>query len=568
MLDKTVGKVFKEATESSEELGQQQKELNQQMKKLNAVRRFTDQLEKLKKEAEASGDVTDTLARRIRITEARLSAASDDARKMGISVNNLGDAEAKLNRQLEKNNVALQHREQIDARSERLRGARSFIGQQAMVAAPSLGLALSAITLTNKLTAEQANLAQAAGISAKEMGIWSSIISQVGGDANDVSDLIQELNNKFGESKGLAEQTTEVKDAMKILRLDFEQLKRLKPDEQFKAIIRQAQKIGGQGAISGADILLGGKAKEFIGYINSLQVPFDDLVKRQEQLYIGSVEAIKGAQSFGIAWGELSSTLGQAFKELSGLVGTELAPQMRQWAEELSTWFKQNRDDIGEFSKTLGTTLKSLTAGLVALAVSLPKIVAAMTTLSDLVMKWFGPDEEDQQRQQQLQEHEEEQARRRALRKQQDDAGKRLNRPYAPFNRKMAQQLLEARQPLNKPVTTNHADATEQKTLKLEAVLHQQYKENEPMRRTLRHPIDNEQQQINQSAQDEAMQLLESRQPSHTATVNQDNRVTFNITQQPGQSGEQLASEIERHIRSVQSDRATADGFNQPEAVA
>lgn len=555
LLDKTVGKVFKEATESSEELGQQQKELNQQMKKLNAVRRFTDQLEKLKKEAEASGDVTDTLARRIRLTEARLNAASDDARKMGISVDNLGDAEARLNRQLEKNNLALEHRERIDARSERLRGAGTFVrqhaAQTAMVSGTTLGVILAATTYTNQLTAEQANLAKAVGLSAKEMDIWAAIVQEAGFDNEKVIDMVEELNNKFGESKGLAEQTTEVKDAMRVLRLDFERLKRLKPDEQFKAIVNQARKIGGQRAVSGADILLGGDANKIIGHLNAMGIPLDQQFERFERLYVGSKEGLEGARTFNKAWSELRYTLIQSFKEINGLVGTELAPQMRKWAEDLSKWFRKSDEEIGKFSKNLGKTLKTLTAGLVALAVSLPKIVAAMTTLSDLVMKWFGPDEEDQQRQQQLKEHEDEQAWRRALRKQQDAAGMRLNRPYAPFNRTVAQQLLEARQPL-----------------KLEAVVHQRYQENAPMRRTLRQPIDNEQQRINESAQDEAMQLLESRQPSHTATVNQDNRVTFNITQQPGQSGEQLASEIERHIRSVQSDRATADGFNQPEAVA
>ncbi|WP_422139685.1 hypothetical protein [Endozoicomonas sp. ALC020] len=49
--------------------------------------------------------------------------------------------------------------------------------------------------------------------------------------------------------------------------------------------------------------------------------------------------------------------------------------------------------------------------------------------------------------------------------------------------------------------------------------------------------------------------------------VSQDNHVTFNITQQPGQSSEQLAHQIEQRIRSVQNDRITNDAYDHAEAT-
>ncbi|WP_422136551.1 hypothetical protein [Endozoicomonas sp. ALD040] len=497
LLDSSVVKTFKAATDSSEKLGQQQKALNKEMRQLNAVRRYTDQLDKLRKEAKASGSVSDTLARKLRLTETRLSAASEDARRMGLNIRDLGQAEAKLNRQLARNNRALKVRQKLGTSIKRLNQGAGFVKQKAvtgsLIGGTAIGAGLTALTVTNRLSAEQANLAQAAGLSAKQMAIWTAIVSQVGGEASDVSDLVQELNNKFGESKGLGEQTTEVRDALHILRLDFERLKRLRPDEQFNAIIRQAQKIGGQEAISGADALLGGKASEFVGYINSLKTPFDELIARQETLYIGTQEGVQGAQAFTTAWRELSFTLGQAFREINGLIGKDLAPQMRQWSSELASWFRDSRNEVKKFSEQMGTTLVNLGDGLAQLALHLPEIVGAMSTLSGLVLKWFG------------------------------------GRPKP-----------------GKNTFTHETGAAESGDNPI-------YQE---MRRQLK-DFDRDQQ---------AREMIESRQPA-ARNVSQDNRVTFNITQQPGQSPEQLAHQIEQRIRSVQNDRITNDAYDQPEAI-
>lgn len=497
LLDSSVVKTFKAATDSSEKLGAQQKALNKEMRQLNAVRRYTDQLDKLKKEARASGQVSETLARRLRLTETRLSAASEDARRMGLNIKDLGQAEAKLHRQLDKNNRALKLRQKLGSGLRRARAGAGFVGRQArnaaLVGGTTVGALLTGITMTNRLTAEQANLARAVQISAKDMAAWSSIVQQAGFDSEAFNSLIEELNNKFGESKGLAEQTTAVQEAMQILRLDFEKIKRLKPDQQFLAIIKAAQQLGGQEAVSAADILLGGEANRIVGYFNSLGVPVERLFNEVRDLQIISEGGIEGARKFNVAWLQLSSTLGQAFSEVSGLIGEELAPQMRQWSKDLADWFKTNRDDIGSFSKDLGTTLKRLGVGLGELAKNLPTIVRAMTTLSDVVMDWFGPDEPEQ---------------------------------HFPQQRGLAKRLRQQR----RDEQAEKAQAEKEKA---------------------------------------AREMVESRQPV-ARNVSQDNtmNVTYQITQQPGESAEQLAGRIDQHNRRLQNDRITHDAFDQPEAMA
>lgn len=399
LLNNSVGRVFRSATQSTNELGQQQRRLNQQMGQVRAVQRYTERLGRLQAQARDAGTVSQSLARRIQNAQAQFSAASAEARRLGVNVDNIAEAEQRLRRQIERNNSALQNRERIGRAGQTARQVGRTAGQGLMSAGllggTTFGASMVAITATNRMTAEQANLADAVGLSRKQLAIWSGIVEQAGFDADTVVDMVKELNNKFGESKGLYEQTTAVTEALSILRLDFEKLKHLKPDQQFQAILEAAQRIGGQEAVAAADMLLGSEANEIIGYLNSLNVPINQLFSRFEKLYIGSEQGLSGAKTFSVAWGELTFTLGKALQDLTGVIGAELAPKMQQWAESMANAFKSNRDKITEFATTIGSTLAQLGSGLVSLAANLPVIIQAMTRLSNLVLKWFGDGQDD-----------------------------------------------------------------------------------------------------------------------------------------------------------------------------
>lgn len=398
LLNNSVGRVFRSATQSTNELGQQQRRLNQQLGQVLSVQRYTERLGRLQEQARAAGTVSQSLSRRIQNAKAQFSAASAEARRLGVNVDNIAEAEQRLRRQIERNNSALQNRERIGQAGQTAKRVGSAAGRGLMstslLGGTTFGASMAVVTATNKMAAEQANLAAAVGLSRKQLAIWSGIVEQAGFDADTVVDLVEELNNKFGESKGLYEQTTAVSEAMSILRLDFDKLKRLKPDQQFQAIVEATQRIGGQEAVAAADILLGGEANKIIGYINSLNIPVSQLFARFEKLYVGSEQGLEGAKTFSAAWGELVFTMSKAFQELTGVIGAELAPKMKQWAESMANAFKDNKNQISEFASTIGSTLAQLGEGLVILAANLPTIVKAMTSLSNVVVRWFGDDEE------------------------------------------------------------------------------------------------------------------------------------------------------------------------------
>ena len=398
LLNNSVGRVFRSATQSTNELGQQQRRLNQQLGQVRSVQRYTERLQRLQTQAQAAGTVSQSLARRIQNARAQFSAASAEARQLGVNVDNIAEAEQRLKRQIERNNSALQNRKRLGQAGQSVKQVGRAAGQGLMSAGllggTTFGASLAAITATNQMAAEQANLAAAVGLSRQQLAIWAGIVKQAGFDADAVVDLIEELNNKFGESKGLYEQTTAVTEALSILRLDFEKLKQLKPDQQFRAIVEATQRIGGQEAVAAADILLGGEANKIIGYLNSLNLPVSQLFSRFEKLYIGSEQGLEGAKTFSAAWGELTFTLSKALQDLTGVIGAQLAPQMQKWAESTAYAFKNNRNKITEFAATIGSTLAQLGNGLVSLAANLPVIIQAMTRLSNLVLKWFGSGED------------------------------------------------------------------------------------------------------------------------------------------------------------------------------
>lgn len=405
LLGKTVEKTFSNVTQSTSQLGETYRDLNRQLKDVSAANRYAAKLEELRAQAARSTRVTDAMTQRIERTEAQYLQAATSARRYGHEVDRLGDIERQLERRLERTNRQLARRQRI---SNAMGMLRTGLGRGAQAANTALnpvtllagggviGGAAAAITMLNKTTSEQANLAQAVGISAKNLRIWSAIVQNAGFDAEHVNSLVEELNNKFGESTGLEEQTKPVKEAMKILNLNFSKMKRLKPEEQFMEIIRAAQKLENLAeAGSAADILLGGEANRIVGYVRSTGLSIDDLMKRYGSLNVLSDNSIVGAQQFGLAWSELMYTMGGAARELSSIVGQELAPQMRQWATDLSKYFKTNRDDITGFASTLGTTIKDLGTGLVKLATNIPTIIDAATKLSELVLKWLGDKEPD-----------------------------------------------------------------------------------------------------------------------------------------------------------------------------
>lgn len=220
----------------------------------------------------------------------------------------------------------------------------------------------AAVTMTNSMTAKQEGLAKSLGISGQYMRLWGGIASEAGLEADNVGDLIEEMSNKLGESKGL-EEITPVTEALQILGLRFEELKDLKPEEQFNRIAEAAKNLDDhQEAVSAADILMGGEANKFIGYLRTRKEGVNDLLEQQKRLNLLSEEGTKGAFAYTTAMNRFTTVVGSAWQEVSGLIGGALAPLIEEMGPKLADWLRENRATI----VGVGESFKE----------SIPKIVA------------------------------------------------------------------------------------------------------------------------------------------------------------------------------------------------
>lgn len=221
--------------------------------------------------------------------------------------------------------------------------------------------------VTNEATAQQYRLAQSVGASAETVEALSHTLGGLGFDSERVVDLIEEMSNKFGELKGLGEMTSAT-DALKILNLEFQNLRDLAPEEQFIAIMDAAKSMADQQeAVSAVDMLMGGEANKVLGYLRTQEGSLRDLVTQYRALTLLTEEGREGAVRFSDQWRTLT-LVGKSFvQEFSGQFGDAIAPLVEHtvdWAiankalikSEIKDWAEGLADairDIGGFLRVL-----------------------------------------------------------------------------------------------------------------------------------------------------------------------------------------------------------------------
>jgi len=242
---------------------------------------------------------------------------------------------------------------------------RNMVGEAAKVTAVfTAGTAAvgTAVTMTNSLIAKQEGLAKSLGVSGQSLRMWGGLASEAGLEADIVGDLIEEMSNKLGESKGLAE-ITPVTESLQILGLRFEKLQDLAPEEQFKRIMEAAKGLEDQQkAVAAVDILMGGEANKFTGYLRTRKEGVNELLAQQKQLNLLSEEGTKGAFAYNTAMSRFTTVISSAWQEVSGLIGGALAPLIQDMGPKLAAWLRENRATI----VGVGESIKE----------SIPKIVA------------------------------------------------------------------------------------------------------------------------------------------------------------------------------------------------
>lgn len=199
------------------------------------------------------------------------------------------------------------------------------------LATPAAGLATGlgvGFVMLNKATVKSQGLARAVGLTADTLEGLAGAVSAVGFEADNVVDLIEEMNNKFGESAGL-KITSSTADALKILGLKFKELKKLNPEQQFFKIsdailnLQNAQK-----AVSAADILFGGEGNKIFGALRAQGKPLREIIADYKALNLQTESSRKGAQAFANQWARITTTVSTGLRFLAGEVGAVLEPEL------------------------------------------------------------------------------------------------------------------------------------------------------------------------------------------------------------------------------------------------
>jgi hypothetical protein len=213
--------------------------------------------------------------------------------------------------------------------------AKKIVGIASIIAG-----AFSVVTVAiNRQTAEHANLAASVGLSAEALDVWAGLAKEIGFEADNVVDLVEEMNNKLGEKAGLGEMKA-VEETMKILKLDFEDIRKLKPEDQFLKILEAAKGLeDAQQAVSAVDMLLGGEANKFLGFLRTQEESLEVIIERRKALILLDEEGRKGAQQFTKVWGLFAGLIGSLVSQFSGLLGEALVPILNQTID----WVTENK---------------------------------------------------------------------------------------------------------------------------------------------------------------------------------------------------------------------------------
>ena len=395
-VHKSMGKAFKDVTKSSKKLGKAYAETNKKLRSANNVEKYRKELVRLQREQSEAGDDADKFTARIKRTQARLTSAERQAKDYGLALGDITREQKKLSKASAKYNKMLARR----AKLQKVGGAvKGGLGKTAAIGSAigglSIGGALTAVTMANQQTAQNDAQARAVGVDPATMQALGGVVAGLGFEAENVVDLFEELNNKMGESAGL-EELTAVTEALQILGLEYDYLAVLKPEDQFLAIARAAQKMGvAQQAAAAADILMGGEANKIVGDLVRRGVAIDDLINKQKSLTVLTEEGRAGAQAFNTSLNELKTAGGSALQELAGIIGTEVSPIVTQWAQDLASYFRDNREEIVNFIRGTGDFFKELPGNLQKAATIIGKIVAALSKVAGWIL---GDDEEDKRK--------------------------------------------------------------------------------------------------------------------------------------------------------------------------
>ncbi|EAX4621903.1 hypothetical protein S886_23925 [Salmonella enterica subsp. arizonae] len=259
------------------------------------------------------------------------------------------------------------------------------------VVASALGT-LIAPAATNAETATRTNVAKSYGVDVATFNAWDSLAKQYDMNAENIGDLFEEYLHKSGEYKQNGKQGS-LQDAFETLGFKAGDFAGLSDMAQFDKIVERALSLQDESKASFAlDSLFGGEASKLLMLIKKSGRSYRDLMDEQRRYNLVTKEGADGAVAGNQAINNLRTVFSSAVAEISGQLGNELAPDIRNLTNDLADWFK------GGGIKRIVTFLRNdLYPGVLSFGqgvVFVGKIIYALAKK----LSWLLPDERNDQR--------------------------------------------------------------------------------------------------------------------------------------------------------------------------
>lgn len=259
------------------------------------------------------------------------------------------------------------------------------------VVASALGT-LIAPAATNAQTATRTNVAKSYGVDVATFNAWDSLAKQYDMNAENIGDLFEEYLHKSGEYKQNGKQGS-LQDAFETLGFKAGDFAGLSDMAQFDKIVERALSLQDESKASFAlDSLFGGEASKLLMLIKQSGRSYRDLMDEQRRYNLVTKEGTDGAVAGNQAINNLRTVFSSAVAEISGQLGNELAPDIRNLTNDLADWFK------GGGIKRIVTFLRNdLYPGVLSFGqgvVFVGKIIYALAKK----LSWLLPDDRNDQR--------------------------------------------------------------------------------------------------------------------------------------------------------------------------
>lgn len=259
------------------------------------------------------------------------------------------------------------------------------------VVASALGT-LIAPAATNAETATRTNVAKSYGVDVSTFNAWDSLAKQYDMNAENIGDLFEEYLHKSGEYKQNGKQGS-LQDAFETLGFKAGDFAGLSDMAQFDKIVERALSLQDESKASFAlDSLFGGEASKLLMLIKQSGRSYRDLMDEQRRYNLVTKEGADGAVAGNQAINNLRTVFSSAVAEISGQLGNELAPDIRNLTNDLADWFK------GGGIKRIVTFLRNdLYPGVLSFGqgvVFVGKIIYALAKK----LSWLLPDDRNDQR--------------------------------------------------------------------------------------------------------------------------------------------------------------------------